>query len=76
KRELGLSEVIKLASNENPYGASPRVKEAVVAELDNISLYPDGGAVELTAEVARFLGVEPGQIIFGCGSDEVIPLFS
>ncbi|MBJ9988510.1 histidinol-phosphate transaminase [Paenibacillus favisporus] len=74
KRELGLSEVIKLASNENPYGASPRVKEAVLAELDNISLYPDGGAVELTAEVARFLGVEPGQIIFGCGSDEVIAL--
>lgn len=72
KRELGLTEVIKLASNENPFGSSPKARAAIEAELSNISLYPDGGAVELTAAVAKYLGVETNQIIFGAGSDEVI----
>lgn len=76
KRELGLDEVIKLASNENPYGASPKVKEAILAELENISIYPDGGAVELTADLASSLGVNANQIIFGCGSDEIIALLA
>jgi histidinol-phosphate aminotransferase len=72
KRELGLTEVIKLASNENPFGSSPHVKAAIEAEIANISLYPDGGAVQLTEAVAASLGVETNQIIFGAGSDEVI----
>lgn len=76
KRELGLDEVIKLASNENPYGASPKAKEAILGELENISIYPDGGAVELTADLASFLGVNTNQIIFGCGSDEIIALLT
>lgn len=45
KKELGLSEVIKLASNENPYGAAPSAKAAIVAELENLYLYPDGSAL-------------------------------
>ncbi|MFD2612031.1 histidinol-phosphate transaminase [Paenibacillus gansuensis] len=72
KRELGLTEVIKLASNENPFGTSPNVKAAIENEISNVSLYPDGAAVELTAAVASHLGVQPNQIIFGAGSDEVI----
>lgn len=72
KRELGLTEVIKLASNENPFGSSPHVKAAIEAEIANISLYPDGGAVQLTEAVAASLGVETNQLIFGAGSDEVI----
>ncbi|MCJ8011073.1 histidinol-phosphate transaminase [Paenibacillus sp. KQZ6P-2] len=76
KRELGLDEVIKLASNENPYGASPKVREAILSELENISIYPDGGAVELTADLAKALGVSSNQIIFGCGSDEIIALLA
>jgi histidinol-phosphate aminotransferase len=72
KRELGLTEVIKLASNENPFGSSPKVKAAIEAELSNISLYPDGGAVQLTEAVAESLGVASNQLIFGAGSDEVI----
>ena len=72
KRELGLTEVIKLASNENPFGASPKVKEAMAREVENISIYPDGAAVALTAAVARHHGVNPDQIIFGAGSDEII----
>lgn len=72
KKELGLSEVIKLASNENPFGSSPKAQEAIVAELGNASIYPDGGAVQLTAELAQRFGVNSDQIIFGAGSDEVI----
>lgn len=72
KRELGLSEVIKLASNENPFGSSEKAKEAITAELSNTSIYPDGGAVQLTAALAERFGVQPDQIIFGAGSDEVI----
>lgn len=72
KRELGLSEIIKLASNENPFGYSPKVKEAIAGEMDKISLYPDGAAVELTQAIARKFGVSTNQVIFGMGSDEVI----
>jgi len=72
KRELGLTEVVKLASNENPFGCSEQAKQAIVAEVANTSLYPDGAAVGLTNAVAAKLGVNADQIIFGAGSDEVI----
>ncbi|AKG35403.1 histidinol-phosphate transaminase [Paenibacillus durus] len=76
KKEYGLDEVIKLASNENPYGSSPSTKAAIQAELDNLSLYPDGSAAELTASLAAHLGVSSDNIIFGCGSDEIIALIA
>ena len=72
KRELGLSEVIKLASNENPFGYSNFAKTAIQEELNNISIYPDGASVELTSALAAHLAVEPNQIIFGTGSSEII----
>ncbi|BBI33212.1 histidinol-phosphate transaminase [Cohnella abietis] len=72
KRELGLDEVIKLASNENPFGSSPKVKEAIARELENISIYPDGAAVELSNALAKHHDVNADQIIFGAGSDEII----
>ncbi|NBD22571.1 histidinol-phosphate transaminase [Paenibacillus glycinis] len=72
KRELGLKEVIKLASNENPFGSSEHAKAAIIKELENISIYPDSFSTELTAAVAEYLGIERNQIIFGAGSDEVI----
>ncbi|ULL15579.1 histidinol-phosphate transaminase [Paenibacillus sp. H1-7] len=72
KRELGLTEVIKLASNENPFGCSPKAKEAIIASVEQTSIYPDGGAVELTNAVAAHFGVESNQVIFGAGSDEII----
>ncbi|WP_310550105.1 histidinol-phosphate transaminase [Paenibacillus glufosinatiresistens] len=76
QKEFGLSEVIKLASNENPYGPAPSAKAAILGVLDEISLYPDGSAVELTSELAGRLGVENDQILFGCGSDEIIALIA
>ena len=72
QREYGLTEVIKLASNENPFGCSPKAKEAIAAELEKTSLYPDGAAVELTEALAARFGVNPNQIILGAGSDEII----
>ncbi len=72
KREFGLTEVIKLASNENPFGCSDQAKAAIQAEIANVSLYPDGAAQELTAALSEFLGVSKDQLIFGNGSDEVI----
>mgnify|MGYP002479851991 FL=1 len=67
KRELGLTDVVKLASNENPFGCSPKAAEAIREELGNLQLYPDGGAVELTKALAAHLGVEPNQIISAQG---------
>lgn len=72
KRELGLSEVIKLASNENPYGSSEKAKQAIMNEIQHTSIYPDGFAVSLTTALAKQLGVDNNQIVFGAGSDEVI----
>lgn len=72
KREFGLTEVIKLASNENPFGCSPKAKEAIIKEMDQITLYPDGASVILTEAVSRKFGVDPSQVIFGMGSDEII----
>lgn len=76
KRELGLKEITKLASNENPYGCSPKAKEAIVAQLDSASLYPDGASAELVEVLSKHLGVEKAQLIFGAGSDEVIMMIA
>ncbi len=72
KRELGLTNIIKLASNENPYGPSPKVKKALVDELNNLSLYPESIPYELRITLAKNLNVNEEQIIFGNGSDEII----
>lgn len=72
KRELGLDRIIKLASNENPFGSSEQAKQAIIQEVNNTSIYPDGAAQALTDAVAAHLGVEREQLIFGAGSDEVI----
>jgi histidinol-phosphate aminotransferase len=76
KREFGLTEVIKLASNENPFGCSPHVKEAIAAQLDTLAIYPDGASLQLRWELADFLKVDPDQLIFGNGSDEVVQMIA
>ena len=72
KREFGLKSVIKLASNENPYPPSPKVLKAISAAARGVNRYPDGSCFELRWELARRLKVLPDQLVFGCGSDEVI----
>ncbi|MGP4078349.1 histidinol-phosphate transaminase [Pseudalkalibacillus sp. R45] len=75
KRELGLTSVTKLASNENPFGCAPAVKDAVMDELNSVSIYPDGYAAEIRFKLADYLNVKPQQILFGNGSDEVVEMF-
>ena len=76
KRELGLDEVIKLASNENPFGCSLFVKKAIERETLNINRYPDGGAYYLRKELAKFLSVDEEEIIFGNGSNDVLDMIA
>jgi histidinol-phosphate aminotransferase len=75
-RELGLdpATIIKLASNENPFGPSPRAKAAAVRALDQGELYPDGGCVALRARLARAYGLDAGQFVIGNGSNELLEL--
>ncbi|MBU8907255.1 histidinol-phosphate transaminase [Desertibacillus haloalkaliphilus] len=74
KREFGLNEVIKLASNENPFGASKQAQEAIRHLATETAVYPDGYAAELRQKVSAFLNVEQEQLVFGNGSDEVIQM--
>jgi histidinol-phosphate aminotransferase len=74
KRELGLSKVTKLASNENPFGYSEKVGEAIIEELSELPIYPDGYAAMIREAVSQHLGVEPEMLIFGNGSDEIIQI--
>jgi histidinol-phosphate aminotransferase len=74
KREFGLKSVIKLASNENPYGPSPKVLKAIEAAARDINRYPDGSCYELRQLIAKRLKVSADQLVFGCGSDEIIVL--
>lgn len=72
QRELGLSKISKLASNENPLGASPKVLAAIESALPEIARYPDGNAFELKQTLAEFLKVEPNQLVIGNGSNELL----
>ncbi|MGA9780242.1 MAG: histidinol-phosphate transaminase [Limisphaerales bacterium] len=73
-RELGLpaENIIKVASNENPFGPSPLAVAAMKKALAGVNLYPDGNAFYLKQKLAAKLGVEPANLIFGNGSNEII----
>ena len=70
--EVDPNAIVKLASNENPLGPSPKAVAAMCAALENAHLYPDGGGFYLCEALARKLGLEPENIILGNGSNEVI----
>ncbi|MFA5146407.1 MAG: histidinol-phosphate transaminase [Candidatus Omnitrophota bacterium] len=74
ERELGLKDVIKLASNESCLGPSPRALAAVRKNLGKINRYPDASSFYLKERTAKFLGVKPDNLVFGNGSDEIICL--
>jgi histidinol-phosphate aminotransferase len=75
-RELGLEEksIVKLASNENPRGIGPRTRAAIDAALGDIARYPDGNGFELKQALSRRYGVDPGSIVLGNGSNDVLEL--
>src|SRR5467141_316784 len=74
EREFGLTDVIKLASNENPLPPSERVLKAISEALAHLNRYPDGSAHYLRVALARRLGITPEHIIMGNGSNELIEL--
>lgn len=74
EREYGILGSIKLASNENPLGASPKALAAITAALGNLHRYPDGSCFYLARAVAKKFGVSPDALIFGNGSNEIIEL--
>ncbi|APH04610.1 histidinol-phosphate transaminase [Bacillus weihaiensis] len=74
KKEYNLSKVVKLASNENPYGCSAEAKQAIQDELNLLAIYPDGYSAALRTNVAKHLGVQEEELIFGNGSDEVVQI--
>ena len=74
EREYGIANSVKLASNENPLGPSPKALAAIRAKLDELHLYPDGDCFYLKTGLAKKLGVLPEQLIFGNGSNEIIEL--
>ncbi len=75
ERELGISDIIKLASNENPLGPSAAV-EAALAEPPDLARYPDGSGFRLKRLLAADLGVETAQITLGNGSNDVLELLA
>lgn len=74
KRELGLSEVTKLASNENPLGASSRAVAAVQEVMSSLHDYPDASAFHLKRRIARFHDIDENQIVIGNGTNEILEM--
>ncbi|MBI3890341.1 MAG: histidinol-phosphate transaminase, partial [Candidatus Wallbacteria bacterium] len=72
ERELGLTGVLKLASNENALGMSPRARVALESAIEDVSIYPDTASRELVAEIARRNGVRPECVMAGNGAVELI----
>lgn len=75
-RELGLNpaDIVKVASNENPLGPSPKAKLAMRAALEEAHIYPDGAGYRLRHAIAETLGLELEHVILGNGSNEIIEL--
>ncbi|MFK7897451.1 MAG: histidinol-phosphate transaminase [Myxococcota bacterium] len=76
ERELGIRDSIKLASNENPLGPSPKAVEAVREAAGAVHRYPDGACFALRAKLATRLGVAENQLVFGTGADEILELIA
>ncbi len=74
ERDLGLSSIIKLASNENPWGASAAATAAVTRVLSGLERYPDGSGHRLKNALSHHLGISSGKITLGNGSNDVLEL--
>lgn len=73
-REFGLTDVVKLASNENPVGPSPKAVAAIQKMLPELHLYPDGAGHDIRHAIAEQVDLTPAHVFIGNGSDEVIKL--
>jgi histidinol-phosphate aminotransferase len=76
QRELGITDIIKLASNENPLGPSLLAVQAIAESAQQVHLYPDGNAYYLKRDLAQHLGISTEQLILGNGSNDVLQLIA
>lgn len=76
QRELGIDHVVKLASNENPLGPSPKALTAIKAALEELHLYPDGSGFALKTALAKKFGLDRNGITLGNGSNDVLELIA
>jgi len=74
ERELGVTDIIKLASNENPLGPGPMAREAVARQIGELGRYPDGNGFVLKQKIAAYLSIAPKAITLGNGSNDVLEL--
>lgn len=74
RRELGLKNITKLASNENPLGPSPKATAAIKKVLSEVNRYPDSQGFYLKNKLAKVMGISPANLVLGNGSDEVIDI--
>ena len=72
EREMGISNIIKLASNENPLGSSPKAIEAMQKAIGDIELYPDGNGFELKKALSAKHNISMDGITLGNGSNDVL----
>lgn len=76
EREYGISDSIKLASNENPLGPSPMAVKAIEKALSELNRYPDGSGHDLVMKLSKHLGISSDNIVLGNGSDEIIEMLT
>lgn len=76
ERELGISNIVKLASNENPLGTSPKVIDAIEQVLNDIAIYPDGNGFELKTAIAKKFNLPIEGLVLGNGSNDVLELIA
>ena len=74
KRTHGLEHVVKLASNENPLGPSPKVKQTLIEHLNDLSLYPEDAAPELKQALADYTGTSTDNLVLGCASSGLLEM--
>lgn len=75
-REYGVTDIVRLASNENPIGCSPHVTLAITAQLGELSRYPDGAGFALKKGIADFYHMNAEQVILGNGSNELLNILA
>ena len=72
----GIAQPIKMSSNENPFGASPKARAAYLAAADALHIYPEGSAQALRAAIGARHAIDPERIVCGSGSDEIFFLMT
>lgn len=74
RARYGVSEISRLASNENPFGASPAVAQALAGLAQQVNNYPDAACTALRTAIAGRCGAEPGQVVIGSGSEDILQM--